>query len=147
MKQIFLASILLIMAFSLTPFAFAHPHPGQVMINGHTHEPQTEIIPINGMIGLEKTTIYFHAPKDNTLPWGFIEGNIENHVDGYPVIIQIFNNGDAVHFAQTSVEKSGHYEYKFRVLNSDNGHVTKIFEGDYLVKIFKVVYMDDLNQF
>ena len=125
--------------------AFAHPHLGQIMINGHTHEPQTEITPLNGMIGLEKSTVFFHAPETNSLPWGFVEGKIVNHVEGYPVIIQIFKNNDAVHFAQTNVEKDGEYEYKFRVLNSDNESTTKIFEGDYLVKIFKVVYLNQNN--
>lgn len=147
LRGIFLASILLVMVFSLTSsLAFAHPHVGQVLINGHSHEPQTEIIPLNGKIGLEKTTLFFHAPENNKLPWGFVEGNIANHVEGYPVIIQIFKNDEAVHFAQTNVEKDGDYEYRFRVLNSDNGHTTKIFEGDYLVKIFKVVYLGHINQ-
>ena len=146
-RQLFLASTLLIMVFSITPsLAFAHPHSGQIMINGHTHEPQTEITPLNGMIGLEKTTIYFHAPSDNKLPWGFIEGNIANHVEGYPVIIQIFRNDQAVHFAQTEVAEDGDYEYKFRVLNSSDGHLTRLFEGDYTVKIFKVVYLGHMNQ-
>jgi len=144
--QVFLASILVVLMFSLTfTLAFAHPHSGQVMINGHTHKPQSETIPLSGMIGLEKTTIYFHTPENNKLPWGFVEGNIENHVEGYPVIIQIFKGGDAVHFAQTNVEENGDYEYRFRVLNSENGHVTKLFEGDYMVKIFKVVYLEGLN--
>ena len=147
MRQIFLASIFIIAIFSLTTsFAFAHPHSGQILINGHLHEPQTEIHPLTGMIGLEKTTLYFHAPSTNKLPWGFVEGNIENHVEGYPVIIQIFKNGQAVHFAQTGVTDDGDYEYKFRVLNSNNGHVTKLFEGDYTVKIFKVVYLGNINQ-
>ena len=67
LKGIFLASILLVMAFSLTTsFAFAHPHSGQIMISGHTHEPQTEIIPLNSMMGLEKTTVFFHSPESNT---------------------------------------------------------------------------------
>lgn len=147
MRQIFLASIFIIAILSLTTsFAFAHPHSGQILINGHLHEPQTEIHPLTGMIGLEKTTLYFHAPSTNKLPWGFVEGNIENHVEGYPVIIQIFKNGQAVHFAQTGVTDDGDYEYKFRVLNSNNGHVTKLFEGDYTVKIFKVVYLGNINQ-
>ncbi len=146
LKGIFLASIFLVMIFSLTTsFAFAHPHPGQILINGHTHEVQTETIPLNGMMGLEKSTIFFHAPQTNTLPWGFVEGNVANYVEGYPVIIQIFKNNDAVHFAQTNIEKDGDYEYKFRVLNYDDESTTKIFEGDYLVKIFKVVYLNQNN--
>ena len=125
--------------------AFAHPHPGQIMVNGHTHEAQTEITPLNGMIGLEKSTILFHASEDNTLPWGFVEGKIANPVDGYPVIIQIFQNNDAVHFAQTNVNPDGTYEYKFRVLHSENGDIKKIFDGNYSVTIFKVVYLDQEN--
>ena len=143
-KIILLSSILsltLLLTFSIDT-AFAHPHSGQVLINGHTHEPQTEITPLTGMIGLEKSTIFFHSSQDDALPWAFVEGNIANHVQGYPVIIQIFKNNDAVHFAQTNVEEDGDYEYKFRVLNSDNDNTTKIFDGDYLVKIFKVVYLN-----
>lgn len=145
MNKIVLFSSLLILTFLLTfsiDSAFAHPHSGQVLINNHTHESQTEIIPLTGMIALEKSTIFFHSPEDNSLPWAFVEGNIANHVQGYPVIIQIFKNNDAVHFAQTNVEEDGDYEYKFRVLNSDNDNTTKIFDGDYLVKIFKVVYLN-----
>jgi hypothetical protein len=128
-----------------TDSVYAHPHPGQLMIDNHTHEPQTEIIPINGMVVLEKSTVFFHAPESNTLPWAFVEGNVANHVEGYPIIIQIFRNNEAVHFAQTNVEADGDYEYKFRVLNSDNGVTTKIFDGDYTVKIFKVVYLNQNN--
>ena len=137
-------TLVILLSFSVDS-AFAHPHLGQIMINGHTHESQTEITPLNGMIGLEKSTVLFHAPETNSLPWGFVEGKIANHVEGYPVIIQIFKNNDAIHFAQTNVEKDGAYEYKFRVLNSDNESTTKIFEGDYLVKIFKVVYLNQNN--
>ena len=112
-------------------------------------EPQTEITPINNSMGIEKTTLQMHISKDNKLPWGFVEGKILNHVIDYPVIIQIFDNNEiitgnsvgAVHFAQTPVSEDGSYEYKFRVLDSDDGKITKIFEGDYTVKIFKVVYL------
>ena len=145
MNKLVLLSSLLILTFLLTfsiDSAFAHPHSGQILINGHTHEPQTETTPLTGMIALEKSTIFFHSPEENSLPWAFVEGNIVNHVQGYSVIIQIFKNNDAVHFAQTNVEDDGDYEYKFRVLNSDNDNTTKIFDGDYLVKIFKVVYLN-----
>ena len=102
----------------------------------------TEIIPLNGEIGIEKTILSLHASPDNTLPWGFVEGKIDNHVSSYPVIIQIYDDdGDASHFAQTDVEEDGSYEYQFRVRNVDNGEVINIFEGDYIVKIFKVVYL------
>lgn len=134
-------TLIFILGFSIDS-SFAHPHPGHNLINGHTHEPQTEIIPLSGNIVLEKSTIFFHVSEENALPWAFVEGNIVNHVEGYPVIIQIFKENDAVHFAQTDVKQDGDYEYKFRVLNSENGIITKIFDGDYLVKIFKVVYIN-----
>ncbi len=148
MKKLILFSSLLVLIFLLSfsiDSSFAHPHSGQVLINGHTHMPQTEITPLIGMTGLEKSTIFFHSSEDNTLPWAYVEGKITNHVEGYPVIIQIFKDGDAVHFAQTDVSSDGNYEYKFRVLNSDNGATTKLFDGDYSVKIFKVVYMYQEN--
>ena len=145
MKKIILFSCIFasmfILFFTVNP-VYAHPHSGQILIDGHTHEPQTEIIPLNGIIGLEKSTVYFHSPEENSLPWALVEGNIVKHVEGYPVIIQIFKGNDAVHFAQTSVEKNGDYEYRFRVQNSDNGYTSKIFDGNYSVKIFKVVYLN-----
>ena len=112
-------------------------------------ESQTEIISIDGTIGIEKTTMSLFAPSDNTLPWGFVEGKIPNHVSDYPVIIQIYDSeGDAVHSAQTNVDDDGSYEYRFRVLSINDNQVTKIFEGDYSVKIFKVIYLNPglLNQ-
>ncbi|KER07053.1 hypothetical protein AAA799E16_00218 [Marine Group I thaumarchaeote SCGC AAA799-E16] len=145
MNNIILFSSIFVMVMFLSfsvDSAFAHPHLGQIMVNGHTHESQTEIIPLNDMMGLEKSTLLFHASEDNTLPWGFVEGKIANHVEGYPVIIQIFQNNDAVHFAQTDVGKDGTYEYKFRVLHSENGNTKKIFDDDYSVTIFKVVYLN-----
>ena len=105
-------------------------------------ESNTELIPLNNEIAIEKTVLSMYASPDNTLPWGFVEGKIANHVSSYPVIIQIYDdNGDATHFAQTDVGEDGSYEYKFRVRNVDNGEVINIFEGDYVVKIFKVVYL------
>lgn len=112
-------------------------------------ESQTEITPINNSMGIEKTILQMHISKDNKLPWGFVEGKISNPVAGYPVIIQIFDNDEiitgnsvgAVHFAQTPVNEDGSYEYKFRVLDSDQGKIMKIFDGSYTIKIFKVVYL------
>ena len=109
----------------------------------------TQIIPIDGIIGIEKTVVTLHASSDNTLPWGFVEGKIANHVSDYPVIIQIYDNeGEAIHFAQSNVEEDGTYEYKFRVMSVNNGKTIQIFEGDYTVNIFKVVYLNpgSLNQ-
>ncbi len=109
--------------------------------------PNTEIIPLNSEIGIEKTILSLSASPDNTLPWGFIEGKIANHVSNYPVIIQIYDDdGHATLFAQTDVEEDGSYEYRFRVRNVDDGQVINIFEGDYHVKIFKVVYLDSSSE-
>ena len=109
----------------------------------------TEVIPIDGNIGIEKTTLTFSVPKDNNLPWAFVEGKIANPVLDYPVIIQIYDNDDqitgndvgAVHFAQADVSEDGTYEYKFRVKDINGEKIVNIFEGDYTVKIFKVVYL------
>ena len=113
-------------------------------------ESQTEITPINAFIGIEKSTLQMSIPNDNKLPWGFVEGKISNHVAGYPVIIQIFDNDEtvvgnnvgAVRFAQTPVNDDGKYEYKFRILDSNQGQIKHIFDGNYTVKIFKVVYLN-----
>ena len=43
------------------------------MIDGHIHEPQTETIPLNGMMALEKSTVFFHSSEDNSLPWAFVK--------------------------------------------------------------------------
>ncbi len=110
---------------------------------------QTEIIPVNNSIGIEKTTLQMSISADNKFSWGFVEGKISNPVPGNPVIIQIFNNNKmivgnnigATHFAQTQVNEDGSYEYRFRVLDSNSDRITKIFVGDYTVKIFKVVYL------
>jgi hypothetical protein len=145
-QRIFLSSILgLVILFSSISHVSAHPNTDKVQIDFNTHEPQTKYFPIDGIIGIEKTTMMFHAPEDNILPWGFVEGKIENPVAGYPVVIQIYKEGEAVHFAQTNVNENGNYEYKFRVLNVDEDKTTKIFSGDYNVSIFKVVYLDQNN--
>jgi len=145
-QKIFAITILsIIVIFSSSSYVFAHPHLGQILINNHSHQPQTEYIPLSGIIGLEKTSVMFHVTEENSLPWGFVEGKIANPVEGYPVIIQIFKDDGAVHFAQTDVKEDGSYEYKFRVLNIENDKVNKIFDGDYHVIIFKVVYLDQSN--
>ncbi len=131
-----IASFAMIAVFSAISTSFAE-----------TADTQTTITPINSSIGLEKTVVPFHAPRENKLPWGFVEGKIANPVEGHPVIIQIYKNGEAIHFAQTDVKKDGSYEYKFRVRDVTNDVVTKIFEGDYTVKIFKVVYLDKSTTF
>ena len=99
----------------------------------------SELIPMDNTIALEKTTLSMHVPFDNTLPWGFIEGKITYPVPDYHVIIQIYKDGEPIHFAQTEVETDGSYEYRFRVQSIDGDKTINVFNGDYIVKIFKVV--------
>lgn len=115
---------------------------------------ETTIIPLDGSTAIEKTILQMNIPQSNTLPWGFVEGKVANHVPDYPVIIQIYDNDDnqvsgnsvgAVHFAQTQLGPNGEYEYKFRVTDNQGGQIVNIFEGDYTVKIFKVVYLQNLT--
>lgn len=109
----------------------------------------SQIIPLDGNIGIEKTVLTLSVSDNNDSPWAFVEGKIANPVLDYPVIIQIFDNDDqivgnnvgAVHFAQTDVNEDGTYEYKFRIKDFNNDSFINLFEGDYTVKIFKVVYL------
>ena len=124
---------------------------------------ETELLPLNDSIGLEKTTLVMNVPENNHLPWGYVEGKIAHPVLEYPVIIQIYDIDDydeininelqktnltdeigAVHFAQTDVSNDGIYHHQFRVLGYDEDGNKNYFEGDYVVKIFKVVYLQDL---
>jgi hypothetical protein len=91
---------------------------------------------------LEETTIQMSIPSDNHTPWGFVEGKITSPVKDYPVIIQIYKEDKPVHFAQVPVNDDGSYQYRFRVLDVTDNKTTKIFDGDYTVKIFKVVSLD-----
>jgi len=99
---------------------------------------------LNDEFSLVTTVTIMNIPKDNVLPWGAVQGTIDDPAQGYPVIIQFFNeeNGDEpIHVAQAGVKSDNTYEYKFRVrnVNLETGEATNIFEGDYTVKIFKVV--------
>lgn len=91
-------------------------------------------------LNLETVTTAMSIPKDNTLPWGHVEGTVNNPAEGYPVIIQFYKDGVPVHFAQTDVGEDGSYDYKFRVRNMVDGQPVNVFEGNYTVMIFKVVY-------
>lgn len=141
-KTLIIGFAILVASFSLLP-ASASPYSNQVAADGYSYEAQTQYIPLDGIIGIEKSTVPFYSSESNNLPWGFVEGKIANHVDGYPVIIQFFKDGQAVHFAQTEVNDDGTYEYKFRVLNISDGHITHVFEGHYEVSIFKIVYLHE----
>ena len=102
---------------------------------------QITVTPINEEISLEKTITTMNVPEDNKLPWGTVRGDASDVAERYPVIIQFYKGVDPVHFAQVDVKGDGSYEYKFRVrsLDSNSGGFVNIFEGDYTVKIYKVI--------
>lgn len=91
---------------------------------------------------LDETVIPMSVPSDNRLPWGFVEGKVASPVHDSPVIIQIYQGDEPVHFAQVPVNDDGTYQYRFRVLDVTEGMETRIFEGDYTVKVFKMVNLD-----
>jgi hypothetical protein len=104
-------------------------------------ESSTTITPINEEVSIKKTVIPMDIPQDNTFPWGAVRGQASEYAERYPVIIQIFKGDDPAHFAQVDVKADGSFEYKFRVRNvdADTGVATNIFEGQYLVNIFRVI--------
>jgi hypothetical protein len=102
---------------------------------------QTTTTKLDDEISLEKTVTKMSIPQNNTLPWGAVKGKVNNPSQGYPVIIQFFKSlgEDPIHVAQVSLKGDNSFEYRFRVLSIDDGKITHFFEGDYYVKIFKVV--------
>ena len=110
-------------------------------ISAETNQNIVTVTPINEEISLQKIVTTMKVPQDNTLPWGSVRGSASDYVEKYPVIIQFYKGDEPVHFAQVDVKGDGSYEYKFRVrsLDSSTGEFVNIFEGDYMVKIFKVI--------
>ena len=102
---------------------------------------QVSVTPINEKVSLETTITTLTVPENNTLPWGTVYGAASDVAERYPVIIQFYKGDEAVHVAQIDTKGDGSYEYKFRVRNLDTqtGQFTDIFEGEYTVKIFKVI--------
>ncbi|MBC8515711.1 MAG: hypothetical protein H8D31_00500 [Nitrosopumilus sp.] len=102
---------------------------------------QITVTPINEKVSLEKTIITMNIPQDNQLPWGTVRGEASDVAERYPIIIQFYKGEDPVHFAQVDAKGDGSYEYKFRVRNMDSntGEIVNVFEGDYTVKIYKVI--------
>ncbi|MEE9339585.1 MAG: hypothetical protein V3U87_16040 [Methylococcaceae bacterium] len=88
-----------------------------------------------------KTLMGMTIPKDNTLPWAFVEGTVANAAPGHPVIVQIFKSLDDVpiHVAQVDLDEANSFSYKFRVYSLIDGVANHLYEGDYFVKTFKVV--------
>jgi len=110
-------------------------------ISAETNQNTITVTPINEEISLQKTVTTMSIPQDNKLPWGAVIGTASDYVERYPVIIQFYKGEDPVHVAQVDVKGDGSYEYKFRVtsLDSSTGEFVNIFEGDYTVKIFRVI--------
>ena len=108
-------------------------------------DSNTTVLSTNNGIQLTETVVTMSVSPDNTLPWAFVEGLVENHAEGHPVIVQIYQNGEPVHFAQTDVSDDGTYEYKFRAKNIDGDKVVNVYKGDYEVKIFKSVQITGQN--
>ena len=95
---------------------------------------------VNSDIQLEKSIVYMHIPADNKLPFGCVWGKVTDAVPGYPVVVQIYQNGKPVYFAQVDVKSDGSYEHYFRIKSVDGNNMINIFQGDYTVDIFKTVY-------
>ena len=105
------------------------------------------IIPINDEISLQRTIVLMNIPEDDKFPWGLVKGKPSDYVERYPVIIQFFKEDEPIHVAQVNVKGDGSYEYKFRIRNIDSntGQIINIFEGQYTVKIFKVIHNQDIS--
>ena len=76
-------------------------------------ESNTTVLSTNEGIQLTKTVVSMYISPDNTMPWAFVEGAVEDHAEGYPVIVQIYQNDEPVHFAQTDVNKDGTYAVSY----------------------------------
>lgn len=121
---------------------------GIMMIPGISAESShITVTPINEKVSLEETVATMYVPEDNKLPWGTVRGGADDVAERYPVIIQFYKGEDPVHFAQVDVKGDGSYEYKFRVRNVDleTGEAINIFEGQYTVKIYKVIPNTDVT--
>ncbi len=110
-------------------------------ISAESNQNSITVTPINEEISLQETVTAMSIPEDNKLPWGAVVGAASDYVERYPVIIQMYKGEDPIHFSQVDVKGDGSYEYKFRVrsLDSNTGEFVNVFEGDYTVKIFRVI--------
>ena len=116
--------------------------PGSVSAEvDETNMISTTVTPLNEEVSLQRTVTTMNIPEDNVLPWGTVKGSASEYAERYPVIIQFYKGEDPVHFTQVDVKGDGSYEYKFRVRNLDtnSGQFVNVFEGQYTVKIFKVI--------
>ena len=109
------------------------------MISPTFADQTSEIVVTKHNFEVVKTTIPMYISPENILPWASVSGIVENYADNHPVIIQIYQNDEPVHFAQTNVNDDGSYEYKFRVKTVNDDKIINIFEGNYEVRIFKTI--------
>ena len=118
-----------------------------VIDTAYAEKLQTTVTKLDGEISLEKTMTTMSIPENNTLPWSSVYGKVNDPAQGYPVIIQFFKSidEDPIHVAQVSLKGDNSFEYKFRVLSIDDDVITHFYEGDYQVKIFKVINTSDDN--
>ncbi len=126
--------------FALIALAFVLIYPLNASAITDTSENIT-VTPIDDKISLEKTTSIMNIPENKALLWGAVKGKASDYVERYPVIIEFFKGDQPVHVAQVNVNGDGSYEYKFKIRNTDKntGEIINIFEGQYTVKIFKVI--------
>ena len=110
-------------------------------ISAESNQNNITVTPINEEISLQKTVTTMSIPENNKLPWGAVVGEASDYLERYPVIIQMYKGEDPIHFSQVDVKGDGSYEYKFRVgsLDTTTGEFVNTFEGDYTVKIFRVI--------
>ena len=112
--------------------------PSFTLATSQGTEWDQKLVPEENVV-LEKNIVYMNIPGDSKLPFGCVWGTVQNAAPGYPVVIQIYKDGKPVYFAQTSVKSDGSYEQYFRVKSVEGDKVIHIFEGDYIVDIYKAV--------
>ncbi|HJW20406.1 MAG TPA: hypothetical protein VJ571_07615 [Candidatus Nitrosotalea sp.] len=97
-----------------------------------------KLVPEENVV-VEKSIVSMYIPGDSKLPFGCVWGTVQNPAPGYPVEIEIYQNGKPVYVAQTDVNSDGSYQHYFRVKSVEGDKVIHIFEGNYTVDIFKSV--------
>jgi len=58
---------------------------------------------------LQKVIMNMNIPDNPKLPFGCVWGTVQNPAPGYPVEIEIFQNGKPVYVAQVDVNSDGSY--------------------------------------
>ncbi len=97
-----------------------------------------KLVPEENVV-VEKNVVSMYISGDSKLPFGCVWGTVQNPAPGYPVEIEIYQNGKPVYVAQTNVNSDGSYQHYFRVKSVEGDKVIHIFEGNYTVDIFKSV--------